>query len=547
MRGTTRIIKVLVLFIFLLGCGGVRETVPPSSTPNVNFVAADNAVELKGITKVAVFPFADYSHQQDFLHREIWGGNIRIVEEVTDHIVAHGISVTVQEDVNTLLMDHNIIKPVANQYLIYDSEGKEDKAKFRTKVMGTPEYDLVNVEHSEDMKKEIINVIRDEMALEKAEKPPIQTPILQGATVGLDREMVRELGEQLGVDLIVRGRIIEYGYKTIDTYNPLKRGFLPVLIEPVKDALFGMAEAKKYENDLDTIDDPQWGSGFRVLNCDETDCSRLGEGAGFLFGQKTEDDVEGTWDVLMEHSFGTIAKLYPRKKSMSTIVQIRMYAQDVKTGDVVWSNRAETEYVPSSGVSFNQKHPKTMFDTTIKTCVKLLMDDLLSSVAPARAQAEGVLAPPEDAKLLRELRDKIASLENSNKILLDQVEGKTMITLPESVLFASGSATLTEAGKKPLRTISEVLERYPGRSICVEGHTDIVPIGPRIIHKFPTNWELSTDRAIEVMNYMVKNFKFEQNRMSVKGYGPYKPVAPNDTNEGRAMNRRVVIVVETMG
>jgi len=530
MRGTTIIIKVLVTFIFLLGCGGVRETVPPSSTPNVNFVAADNAVELKGITKVAVFPFADYSHQQDFLHREIWGGNIRIVEEVTDHIVAHGISVTVQEDVNTLLMDHNIIKPVANQYLIYDSEGKEDKAKFRTKVIGTPEYDLVNVEHSEDMKKEIISVIRDEIALEKAEKPPIQTPILQGATVGLDREMVRELGEQLGVDLIVRGRIIEYGYKDIDTYNPLKRGFLPLLIEPVKDALFGAADAKTYENDLDDVD-----------------YSRLGEGIGFLVGEKTEDDVEGTWDVLVEHSFGTIAELHPRKKSVSTIVQIRMYAQDVKTGDVVWSNRAETEYVPSSGVSFNQKHPKTMFDTNIKKCVKLLMDDLFSSVSPASAQAEGVRAPSEDAKLLRELRDKIASLENSNKILLDQVEGKTMITLPESVLFASGSATLAEAGKKPLRTISEVLERYPGRSICVEGHTDTVSIGPRIIHKFPTNWELSTDRAIEVMNYMVKNFKFEQNRMSVKGYGPYKPVAPNDTNEGRAMNRRVVIVVETMG
>jgi hypothetical protein len=67
----------------------------------------------------------------------------------------------------------------------------------------------------------------------------------------------------------------------------LKRGFLPLLIEPVKDALFGAVDAKTYENDLDDVD-----------------YSRLGEGIGFLVGEKTEDDVEGTWDahyVMVQH------------------------------------------------------------------------------------------------------------------------------------------------------------------------------------------------------------------------------------------------------
>ncbi len=107
------------------------------------------------------------------------------------------------------------------------------------------------------MKEEIINVIKSEMALEKAEKTHVQTPILQGATVGLSREMIEHLGEELGVDLIVRGRIIEYGLKDIDTYNPLQRGFLPVLIEPMKDALFGAADPKNYESDLEDVDSSQ--------------------------------------------------------------------------------------------------------------------------------------------------------------------------------------------------------------------------------------------------------------------------------------------------
>jgi len=541
--------RVLALIVFIVGCGGVKETIAPTETPNVRYIAAENQVEIKGVRKVALLPFADYSHQQDFLQTEIWGGNIKILEEITDHFIAHGIAVTVQEDVNTLLVDGDIIKPIANQYLLYGS-GADDKAKFRTKVIGTPEYDLVNVEHSEDMKEEIIDVIRSEIALEEAEKPPIQTSILQGATVGLSREMVRQLGEELGVDLIVRGRIIEYGFKGIDTYNPLKRGFLPVLIEPMKDFLFGAVEAKGYESDLEDID-----------------FSRLGEGVGFLVGQKTEDDVEGTWDAAMEYSLGALSNLHPRKKSVSTIVQIRMYAQDANTGDVLWSNRVETEYIPPTSLSFDKKHPKTMFDMSIKRCVKLLMDDLFGYVTPVTKEkvelkessiGEKQIPDSDQEKstikefeerlseneiLMKELQAKIGSLENSKKVLLQQIEDKTLITLPDAILFHSGSATLNKQGIKPLEVIGKVLERYPHRDICIEGHTDNVPIGPKIKEKYPTNWELSTCRAIQVKNYMVKNFRLDQSRVAVKGYGPFKPVASNSTPEGKAKNRRVVIVV----
>jgi chemotaxis protein MotB len=142
--------------------------------------------------------------------------------------------------------------------------------------------------------------------------------------------------------------------------------------------------------------------------------------------------------------------------------------------------------------------------------------------------------------MIKALQDKIDALEGAG---ISQEDGKTCITLPEVVLFASGSDALTTQGRQALSSISKVLEEYPNRSINVEGHTDNVPIGPRLINKFASNWELSTARAISVMNYMTEQFNLNRSIMAVKGYGPYKPVASNDTAEGRAQNRRVVIAV----
>ena len=138
---------------------------------------------------------------------------------------------------------------------------------------------------------------------------------------------------------------------------------------------------------------------------------------------------------------------------------------------------------------------------------------------------------------------KIGTLENNKKILLQQVKDKTFITLPNAILFPSGYATIGKQGVETLKTISGVLENHPNRSICIEGHTDNVSIGPKLKDKYASNWELSAARAISVKHYMSRNFKFDQRKMSVKGYGPYKPVAPNTTPEGKSKNRRVVIVI----
>ena len=525
------VFRVLAIVLCIAGCGGsLKETVAPSGVALMD----NNQKSAIGVSRVAVFPFSDYSHQQSALRTDLWGGNVKILEEVTDSFVARGIQVAIQEDVNSLLVDNEIIRPVASQQLVFGTAGT-DTPEQRSKIIGTPEYDLVNIQHSDEMRDAIIDVIKNEKALEYAQTPPVKTPIAQGATVGLTREMVKYLGEEMGADLIIRGRIIEYGYKEVNTYNPLKRGFLPVLYEPIKDVFLGAPQQDEYEADLGDVY-----------------VSQLGNGLGFWLGEQTRRDVTGTWDTLMHNSFGLVAELHPRKKDVSSIVQIRMYAQDVETGDILWSNRVETEFNPNTGMNFKSKHPKTMFDRNIKRGVKLLMDDLFSCIslqaaAPGQegmGTGAGVIeGGVADEALVRALQEKIAKLEDSQGIMLQQMDDNTLVNLPDAILFPSGSDDLTNNGIETLSKISSVLEEFPNRAIAVEGHTDDVPIGPTIKDKYATNWELSTSRAIRVMSYISENLKKPESVMSVRGYGPYKPVADNATDEGRAQNRRVVIVI----
>jgi chemotaxis protein MotB len=113
------------------------------------------------------------------------------------------------------------------------------------------------------------------------------------------------------------------------------------------------------------------------------------------------------------------------------------------------------------------------------------------------------------------------------------------ISLAEAGFFASGSAEISEDGLPVLDDIVAKVMELP-YDIRIEGHTDNVPIRTA---RFPSNWELSTSRATNVLQYMVATGAVPPSRLSVGAYGEIRPVAGNDTAEGRALNRRVDIVV----
>ena len=125
------------------------------------------------------------------------------------------------------------------------------------------------------------------------------------------------------------------------------------------------------------------------------------------------------------------------------------------------------------------------------------------------------------------------------KIEMEQSEKYTMLRVPEKLLFNLSQVRLSTSGRKLLDDIAGILKKYPEYDVRVEGHTDNKKIKPEFYDKFKSNWELSTARATEVVRYLVKNRGIDPERMIAVGYGEYRPIATNDTAEGRGKNRRV--------
>jgi len=125
-----------------------------------------------------------------------------------------------------------------------------------------------------------------------------------------------------------------------------------------------------------------------------------------------------------------------------------------------------------------------------------------------------------------------------------RMEGRGLvISLAEAGFFPSGSATMRPDSVEPLLALAETFQD-PGFRITVEGHTDNVPVRNA---KFNSNWELSTARASTVVALLIDKAAIAPTRLSAAGYGEFKPVAPNDTAEGRAKNRRVDVVISPQG
>lgn len=141
-------------------------------------------------------------------------------------------------------------------------------------------------------------------------------------------------------------------------------------------------------------------------------------------------------------------------------------------------------------------------------------------------------------KLVNELQEEI----KKGEIEVTQLRDKLTLSMVEKILFDSGSAEIKKEGKKVLDRVVEILKNVKDRQINIEGHTDNVPISPRLAQKFPTNWELSTARATNVVRYLQEK-GIDPALLSATGYAEYRPVASNDTEEGRAKNRRIEIVL----
>ncbi len=153
-------------------------------------------------------------------------------------------------------------------------------------------------------------------------------------------------------------------------------------------------------------------------------------------------------------------------------------------------------------------------------------------------QLEDELSDLERAK--RDLENRLKNEIADDQVKVEMNDRGLVITFLAEVLFDSGKADLRDDAGAKLDKVGEVLKTIENMYIGVEGHTDNVPITHS---KWKDNWELSAHRALTVLNHMADQQGLPPQRLSATGYGEYRPVASNDTKEGRSENRRVEIVI----
>lgn len=146
---------------------------------------------------------------------------------------------------------------------------------------------------------------------------------------------------------------------------------------------------------------------------------------------------------------------------------------------------------------------------------------------------------PDLAQTQESFEQLVAQEGLENAITVTTAKHKLVITLSNELLFDVGRADLTPRSKQLLDRIAAILLRVDN-DIRVEGYTDNTPIHTA---RYISNWQLSTDRATNVIMYLIQSCRFPPERLSASGYGQYKPTFPNDTPEHKAKNRRVDFVV----
>jgi chemotaxis protein MotB len=141
-------------------------------------------------------------------------------------------------------------------------------------------------------------------------------------------------------------------------------------------------------------------------------------------------------------------------------------------------------------------------------------------------------------ELLAEMKGEI----EQGQIAITELQGKLTVEVVDKILFDSGQAEVKPQGLAVLKRVVEILMTVEDKVIRIEGHTDNIPIAGALAKRYPTNWELSAARALNVTRYLEKE-GIDPAILSAAAFGEYQPVSENDTPEGRAKNRRIAIIL----
>ncbi len=143
----------------------------------------------------------------------------------------------------------------------------------------------------------------------------------------------------------------------------------------------------------------------------------------------------------------------------------------------------------------------------------------------------------------QEIENNLKKQIANKDVRIEEIEGKLKVTFVDKILFDSGSVKVKPEGQEALLNLAGSFKANQDQLIIVEGHTDDVKIGAALLGKYPTNWELSAARATAVVRFLQEKGEIEPERLTASGFSYYRPLALNETEEGRRLNRRIEILL----
>jgi len=309
------------LAMLLAGCGqivserlAVSATTPAPTCPTGK--------------KIVVLPLADYSYAEDT--ETAVKRNLLIMENITDQLTANGFRMPVEEDLLKYLASKNIIR------LSTVKPDRRDSTRYLQGELGN--------DWSSAMMEEISSIIAAEKGRNNS---------AAGAITALDNETLAAIANDLKADIIMRGRIVKYALETENSWRPLKRGILPVIIGGTNRLLFGVTNSETY----DTLNDMAVGGAIGApigSNTDATTSTSTYSAAGAAVGYLT---AQGG-------------------KANQATVQLRLWVQNPANGEVIWNNRVEVKVRPRT--IFANTDPDALFNTAIRKAVGALVDDFVA-------------------------------------------------------------------------------------------------------------------------------------------------------------------------
>jgi chemotaxis protein MotB len=233
-----------------------------------------------------------------------------------------------------------------------------------------------------------------------------------------------------------------------------------------------------------------------------------------------------------------------------------------KYSDLVTENKSRTEKLDSelAGLA-KDKETLAADNIKLKDILKAKSDELSREISELRQMAndlesENSRLKAETANLQKtkaeeaqktsrtyeEMLEKMKSEISQGQVTISELKGKLTVNMVDAILFDSGKSELKPAGLVVLQKVIDILKTVKDKVIRIEGHTDNARISGSLSRKYPTNWELSSARAINVTRYLQQQ-GLDPAVLSAVAYGEYRPVARNDSEEGKTRNRRIEIIL----